>query len=187
MADFGELIREAAAAKAALDALSKSAKDANASQLANEEQLLAARKASIDSLKQEADQLRANQKALKKYNDSSVGEFREQATQIDSTTESVKTLHAESVEALKQEAAQVGLTADSYKSYNVQALYGGRSDMQSHLGHMERELAYETLLNRQRWLTFSSPQQAFAWRQNEYNQRLLMNRAEWAGYATADQ
>lgn len=96
-------------------------------------------------------------------------------------------LHKDEITSLKDEAHQVGMTADAYKVYNVQALYGGRSDMQSHLSDMERELQYETLLNRQRWLLFTSPQQAYAWRQNEYNQRLLMNRAEWAGYQTADQ
>lgn len=137
MADFGDLMRKAAEAKTALDAMSKSAATNNATQLAGEQKLTAARQAET--------------------------------------------------QALKNEAAQVAQTADAYKAYNQQALYGGRSDMQSHLGDMERELNYETLLNRQRWLGFTSPQQAYAWRQNEYNQRLLMNRAEWAGYSTADQ
>lgn len=95
--------------------------------------------------------------------------------------EKLATARAAEVSALKQEASQVGVTADAYKEYNVQALYGGRSDMQSHLSDMQRELTYEELLNRQRWLGFTTPQQAYAWRQNEYNQRLLMNRAEWAG------
>lgn len=130
-------MRKAAEAKAALDALNKSAADASATQLAGEEKLVAARRNEIG--------------------------------------------------ALKEEAAAARTTADAYKVYNVQALYGGRSDMQSHLSDMERQLQYETLLNRQRWLGFTTPQQAYAWRQNEYNQRLLMNRAEWAGYATADQ
>jgi hypothetical protein len=130
-------MRKAAEAKAAMDALNKSAADANATQLAGEEKLVAARRNEIT--------------------------------------------------ALKEETAAAKVTADAYKVYNVQALYGGRSDMQSHLSDMERQLQYETLLNRQRWLGFTTPQQAFAWRQNEYNQRLLMNRAEWAGYATADQ
>lgn len=131
MADFGDLMRKAAEAKAALEALGKTAGDVNTSQVASETKLVQ--------------------------------------------------LHKDEVAALKDEARAVTATADAYKVYNVQALYGGRSDMQSHLGDMERELQYETLLNRQRWLGFTTPQQAYAWRQNEYNQRLLMNRAEWAG------
>lgn len=131
IADFGDLIRKAAEAKAAIDALGKAGTDAAAAQTVAEQKLVQA--------------------------------------------------HKDEVSALKDEAAAAKITADAYKAYNVQALYGGRSDMQSHLGDMERELQYETLLNRQRWLGFTTPQQAYAWRQNEYNQRLLMNRAEWAG------
>lgn len=97
------------------------------------------------------------------------------------------TVRDDQISTLKEEASAVKATADAYKVYNQQALYGGRGDMQSHLSDMAKELQYEELLNRQRWLMFTSPQQAYAWRQNEYNQRLLMNRAEWAGYATADQ
>lgn len=137
VADFAPLIRAAAEAKAALDALGKSSGQVTNDQIAGESRL-------VDLRKQE-------------------------------------------VQGLKDEGAAARQTADSYKQYNQQALFGGRSDMQSHLGDMERELQYETLLNRQRWLGFTTPQQAYAWRQNEYNQRLLMNRAEWGGYATADQ
>lgn len=137
MADFSDLMRKAAEAKAAMDALGKSGTDANNNMAASEQKLV---------------------------------DVRKQQLQI-----------------LKDESAAARTTADSYKQYNQQALYGGRSDMQSHLGDMERELQYETMLNRQRWLGFTTPQQAYAWRQNEYQQRLLMNRAEWGGYATADQ
>ena len=59
--------------------------------------------------------------------------------------------------------------------------------MGQHLSDLSQELQYERYLNLAKWLNFTTPQQAYAWRQNEYQQRLLMNRAEFAGYATADQ
>jgi hypothetical protein len=93
----------------------------------------------------------------------------------------------EEISVLKDETAAVNTTSDAYKRYNEQSLFGGRSDMGTHLADMRKELEYETLLNRQRWLMFTTPQQAYAWRQTEYTQKLLMNRAEWAGYFTADQ
>lgn len=133
IADFGDLMRKAAEAKALLDALGKSSAETSAQQMADEQKLIQVRK--------------------------------------------------DEIHALKDEASQVSTTADAYKEYNIQALYGGRGDMQTHLSDMDKELRYEELLNRQRWLLFTSPQQAYAWRQNEYNQRLLMNRAEWAGLA----
>lgn len=59
--------------------------------------------------------------------------------------------------------------------------------MDQHLNDMGKDLEYRTLLNRAEWLGFSSPQQAYSWRQQEYNQRLNMNRADQMGYATPDQ
>src|SRR5581483_10480920 len=52
---------------------------------------------------------------------------------------------------------------------------------------LQQELNYTTLLNRQKWLGFSSPQQAYAFQQQLYQFKLLDNRANFAGYQTADQ
>ena len=67
------------------------------------------------------------------------------------------------------------------------SVYGGRSSMGQHLSDLAQELQYERYLNLGGWLNFTTPQQAYAWRQKEYQLRLLMNRAEWANYTSPDQ
>lgn len=89
--------------------------------------------------------------------------------------------------AIQQEAQALSQLASSAKATNTQLLYGGRNDMTQHLSDMAQELNYTTLLNRQRWLGFSSVQQAMSYRQQMYNLALLENKAHFAGYLTADQ
>ena len=48
--------------------------------------------------------------------------------------------------------------------------WGGRNSMAQHLSDEQQLLQYKTLLNRQDWLLFTSPQQAYAWRQQELQQ-----------------
>jgi hypothetical protein len=89
--------------------------------------------------------------------------------------------------AIRDEAAALTRLADAAKQSNVQLLYGGRSNESAHLADMAAELNYTTLLNRQRWLGFSSVQQAMSYRQQMYQLSLLENKAHFAGYLTADQ
>ena len=89
--------------------------------------------------------------------------------------------------AIKAETDALKTLGLAAERANIQTLYGGRTSMGQHLSDLSQELQYERYLNLARWLNFTTPQQAYAWRQNEYQQRLLMNRAEFAGYATADQ
>ena len=89
--------------------------------------------------------------------------------------------------AIKAETDALKTLGLAAERANIQTLYGGRTSMGQHLSDLSQELQYERYLNLAKWLNFTTPQQAYAWRQNEYQQRLLMNRAEFAGYATADQ
>jgi hypothetical protein len=89
--------------------------------------------------------------------------------------------------AIRDEAAALTQLGNAAKQTNVQLLYGGRSNEQQHLSDMAQELNYTTLLNRQKWLGFSSVQQAMSYRQQMYQLALLENRAHFAGYLTADQ
>ena len=89
--------------------------------------------------------------------------------------------------AIQQETTALSQLANSAKQTNVQLLYGGRNDMTQHLSDLAQELNYTTLLNRQKWLGFSSVQQAMSYRQQMYNLALLENKAHFAGYLTADQ
>jgi hypothetical protein len=88
---------------------------------------------------------------------------------------------------IREETQALSQLANSAKQTNVQLLYGGRNDMQQHLADMAQELQYTTLLNRQKWLGFSSVQQAMSYRQQLYQLALLENKAHFAGYLTADQ
>jgi hypothetical protein len=94
---------------------------------------------------------------------------------------------AKDVASIQQETQALSQLAASAKQTNVQLLYGGRNDMTQHLSDMSQELNYTTLLNRQKWLGFSSVQQAMSYRQQMYNLALLENKAHFAGYLTADQ
>jgi hypothetical protein len=91
------------------------------------------------------------------------------------------------IATIQQEVQNLGQLANAAKQTNVQLLYGGRNDMTQHLSDMAQELNYTTLLNRQKWLGFSSVQQAMSYRQQMYNLALLENKAHFAGYLTADQ
>jgi hypothetical protein len=137
VADFGDLMRDAAKAKAELAAMSDAVKSESAAEVAGATKAAEARQADIT--------------------------------------------------AIKSESQELSRLADSAKATNVQLLYGGRNDMQQHLSDLDRELNYQTLLNRQEWLGFSTVQQAMAYRQQMLQQQLLENRAEFAGYLTADQ
>ena len=90
----------------------------------------------------------------------------------------------QSIQAEAQALSQLGSAA---KQTNVHLLYGGRADEAQHLADLAQELNYTTLLNRQRWLGFSSVQQAMSYRQQMYQLALLENKAHFAGYLTADQ
>jgi len=141
--DFGDLIKDAAAAKAAMDALSKSVKDDGVAQQAASTQAVLARQKELTVLSQET----------KGY------------------------------ETLSDAARQALVWTD----------FGGRNTMAQHLSDLSQELQWETLLNRQRWLGFSSPQAAYSWKQLELYQAWLMNRAKFGatssgtGYTTPDQ
>jgi hypothetical protein len=91
------------------------------------------------------------------------------------------------ITAIQQETQALSQLANSAKQSNTQLLYGGRNDMTQHLSDLASELNYTTLLNRQKWLGFSSVQQAMSYRQQMYNLALLENKAHFAGYLTADQ
>ena len=113
---------------------------------------------------------------------------------VKAETQTETTGYAQAAEARGKDVLAIKAETDALKTLgsaaeraNQQTLYGGRSYMGQHLSDLSQELQYERYLNLARWLNFTTPQQAYAWRQNEYQQRLLMNRAEFAGYATADQ
>lgn len=135
--DFGDLMKDAAEAKAALQGMGDAVKAESAAEVTGSTQAAIARQRDIASIKAEA-------------------------------------------QALNQ-------LANSAKQTNVQLLYGGRNDMTQHLSDLSQELTYTTLLNRQKWLGFSSVQQAMSYRQQMYNLALLENKAHFAGYLTADQ
>src|SRR3954453_7699185 len=88
------------------------------------------------------------------------------------------------IQQLQQESQALRQLGDSAKQTNQQLLYGGRNDMQQHLSDMDRLLQYQNLLNRATWMNFSTVQQAMAYRQQMYQQKLLENRAEFGGYLT---
>lgn len=94
---------------------------------------------------------------------------------------------AKDLVAIQQETQAMSQLANAAKQTNVQLLYGGRNDETQHLSDMAQELNYTTLLNRQKWLGFSSVQQAMSYRQQMYQLALLENKAHFAGYLTADQ
>lgn len=135
--DFGQLMKDAAAAKAALQDMANAVKAESAAEVAGSTAAAAARQKDVVAIQQE-------------------------------------------VQALSQ-------LANAAKQTNVQLLYGGRNDMTQHLSDLSQELTYTTLLNRQKWLGFSSVQQAMSYRQQMYQLALLENRAHFAGYLTADQ
>jgi hypothetical protein len=137
VADFGDLMRDAAQARAALQGMADAVKAEAAAEVAGATQAAQARKSDIT--------------------------------------------------AIQQESVALSQLAAAAKSTNVQLLYGGRNDMQQHLADMASQLQYQTLLNRQQWLGFSTVQQAMAYRQQMYQQALLENKASFAGYLTADQ
>lgn len=89
--------------------------------------------------------------------------------------------------AIREQTQALSQQEAAAKATNVQLLYGGRQDEAQHLSDMAAELNYTTLLNRQKWLGFSSVQQAMSYRQQMYNLALLENKAHFAGYLTADQ
>lgn len=91
------------------------------------------------------------------------------------------------IASITQETQALNQLANAAKNTNSQLLYGGRNTSEQHLSDLAQELNYTTLLNRQKWLGFSSVQQAMAYRQQMYNLALLENRAHFAGYQTADQ
>jgi hypothetical protein len=86
------------------------------------------------------------------------------------------------ITSIQQETQALSQLANAAKQTNVQLLYGGRNDMTQHLSDLAQELNYTTLLNRQKWLGFSSVQQAMSYRQQMYNLALLENKAHFAGY-----
>lgn len=137
VADFGDLMAKAAAAKTALKDLQAAAKAESDEETRGQEAATAARKADSAAIKQEIADLAA----------------------------------------LKAAAAAA----------NQQVAFGGRSSMDQHLQDLDRELNYENLLNRAKWMNFSSPQQAYAFQQQQLQLKKLMNYAEWAGYTTPDQ
>jgi hypothetical protein len=135
--DFGNLMRDAAQAKAALQGMSDAVKATSAAEVQGAAQAAAAREKDIAAIRSEA----------------------------------------QALSQLEQAAKQT----------NIQLLYGGRNDMSQHLSDIAKELEYTTLLNRQKWLGFSSVQQAMSYRQQMYQLALLENKAHFAGYLTADQ
>ena len=94
---------------------------------------------------------------------------------------------AKDIAAIQAETQALNQLGNAAKQTNVQLLYGGRADEAQHLADLAQELNYTTLLNRQRWLGFSSVQQAMSYRQQMYQLALLENKAHFAGYLTADQ
>jgi hypothetical protein len=91
------------------------------------------------------------------------------------------------IAAIQQQTQALSQLANSAKNTNTQLLYGGRSTPEQHLSDLSQELNYTTLLNRQKWLGFSSVQQATSYRQQMLALALLENKAHFAGYQTADQ
>lgn len=110
----------------------------------------------------------------------------ESAAEVTGSTQAAAA-RAKDIATIQQETQALSQLANSAKQTNVQLLYGGRNDMTQHLSDMAQELNYTTLLNRQKWLGFSSVQQAMSYRQQMYNLALLENKAHFAGYLTADQ
>lgn len=143
LGDFGDLIKDAAKARAELAALQKAVKDEGAADVAASKASTLARQKEIDMISEE------------------------------------------------RKAYQV--LRDAAKDAAVWTDFGGRGSMPQHLSDKAQELQWETLLNRQRWLGFSSPQAAYSWRQLELYQAWLMNRAHFGatssgtGYTTPDQ
>ena len=88
------------------------------------------------------------------------------------------------IQAEEQALRQLGVTA---KNTNKDLVYGGRNDMQQHLTDLQQELRYNDLLNRSRWLGFSTVQQATSYRQQLLNLAIQENKARFGGYLTPDQ
>jgi hypothetical protein len=86
----------------------------------------------------------------------------------------------------KQRDALLALAAAA-KSTQRETAFGGRNTMDEHISDLEKERQRQDLLNRSRWLGFTSPQQAESWQQQVYQQTLLRNRAAQQGYTTPDQ
>lgn len=141
--DFGDLIRDAAAAKAALKGLQD--------QVATEGQ---AEKDAANAARE------ARQKELLVLRDEKVA-----------------------YDTLAESAQKAAIWTD----------FGGRTSMAQHLSDLAQESNWLTLINREKWLGFTSPQAAYSWRQLELAQHWLMNRAKFGatsagtGYTTPDQ
>ena len=84
-------------------------------------------------------------------------------------------------------SASDGTLAGAAKRAQQWTEWGGRTDPGSYLADMARTLEYKRLINIQNWLTFTSPQTAYAWREKERLQAIQMNYALWGGYTTPDQ
>ena len=91
------------------------------------------------------------------------------------------------ISVIRDQGHALDQLAASAKQSNVQALYGGRSDMQQHLADLAKEEQLQTLLNRARNMGFTTPQQYQAYRQQLLALALNENKARFGGYLTPDQ
>jgi cell wall-associated NlpC family hydrolase len=137
IADFGDVITEAAKAKAALQSLSDSAK------AEGDVEAGAAAKAAA--------------------------------------------AHKADTSAIDAERRALELLAVAAKGAQQWTAWGGRTDPGAYLADQAKILEYRRLINIQDWLTFTSPQAAYAWRERERLQAIQMNYALWGGYTTPDQ
>ncbi len=79
------------------------------------------------------------------------------------------------------------MLGESARRAQIWTEWGGRSDPGAHIADLQRRLELKRLTNIQNWLTFTSPQAAYAWRERERLQAVQMNYALWGGYTTPDQ
>jgi hypothetical protein len=94
--------------------------------------------------------------------------------------------HDEDARAIDRQAKALAALAVAQEA-SSKASMGGRSSMDQHLSDLQREAESTRLLNYQRQRGFTSPQQDYAYRQQEMAQRNLYNRVEQSGYANRDQ
>ena len=95
--------------------------------------------------------------------------------------------HEEDTRAINKQRDALLALAAAAKTANKESAFGGRNTMDEHVADLDRERQRQDMLNRAKWLGFTSPQQAESWQQQVYQQTLLRNRAAQMGYTTPDQ
>ena len=136
--------------------------------------------ADFSDLIAEAAKARAELAALTKSLDGVGKDFSAEAAKAAKSQELV-------TRSILDEKTAMDTAVTAAKSYDRWVLYGGRESMAQHLTDLQKEEQLTRLLNIQKQRGFFTPMQDYAFRQREYQQLLLWNRAEMMGYQTPQQ